>query len=95
MISILNTIKGHNSVKSVKGDMVLFLCNLSDDDFIFVPFNLKISQRVSEFFSGHDFNTEIYKGVTLKFSKEYNSVKCTWSYTTFFCTSSDNILYDY
>ena len=38
--------KGHNSIKNVDGVMVLILCTLSDDGFIFVQSFMKIFSTV-------------------------------------------------
>ena len=57
--------KGHNSLKSADGVMVLNPCTSSDDALylVFVPSFKTISQRVSELMSGCDLFTELCKGL--------------------------------
>ena len=50
--------KGNNAIKDVCGVMVFVLCTSSDDTLASFK---KISQRVSELLSGHDFNGKIFK----------------------------------
>ena len=62
MISILNATKGHKSVINLGGVMVLFLC-ISSHMFYIVPIFTKMSQRISDLWSGNNFHSKIYKGV--------------------------------
>ena len=57
MVSLLKFSRGHNSVKNVGGVTILVLCT-SPEYIIFVTSFMKISQRVSELLSGHDFVTD-------------------------------------
>ena len=50
--------KGQCSVKNIGGIMVLVLYTLNGDA---LPRFVKISRRVSEFLSRHDFHGEIFK----------------------------------
>ena len=70
--------------------MVLNLCISNDHALIFVPsFNtLKISRRILELLSGHDFPTKIYKGAL--FHKNIGGVLAL-----VLCTSSNDALYLY
>ena len=68
--------------------MVLNLCTSSYDTLFFVLSLVKISQRVSKFFSRQDFQTEIFEGE--KFHKNANGVMIL-----VLCTSPDDALYFY
>ena len=61
MIFTMKFTKGHDFVNNVGGATVLTFCMSSNHVFV-KPSFVKISQRVSELLSGHDFHTEIYKG---------------------------------
>ena len=74
MIFIPKFTKGHNAEKCrwswyfISAHQLILLFNIR------TKFH-EMSKRVSELFSGHDFNTKNYKG--------HNSVKCNWSYSTY------------
>ena len=54
--------KGHNSVKTLSGVMLLVLCTLFNDALNLYQSFKKTSQRVSELLSRCHVHTEIYKG---------------------------------